>query len=143
VETIYKNVTVKYDELSNTWKFELRGRSRSVESLAKAKEAIDKPVKENAPVFERVCAYRHGYGEGFVQGEITSIAENNYGPSHDVWFTPKGGQRSKRDASRVYPASAKNVSLIIEHERLQKEIRALQDKQSALAFEHYVIPIED
>jgi hypothetical protein len=40
----HDDITITYDEKDNRWHFELRGRQRSAESLAKAKEFIDKPV---------------------------------------------------------------------------------------------------
>ena len=50
MKTVYQDIAIEYDEQSNAWKFELRGRSRGADSLAKAKEAIDKePVEKRKP----------------------------------------------------------------------------------------------
>jgi hypothetical protein len=137
VKVTYDGVEITYNESRDRWTFELRGRERSAESLAKAKEAIDKPEpKEKAP-FARISAYMKSYGDymksygdKFQKVEVTSVAEDDYGTPR-VW-TVRNGDRRKERADSLYCANAKNESLIAEYEALQTEIKALEEKSRAL-----------
>lgn len=50
----HEGILITYDENANLWRFTLRGRDRSTDSLSKAKEAIDKPVATKAKPFEKI-----------------------------------------------------------------------------------------
>jgi hypothetical protein len=125
----YEDIEIVYDESENVWRFTLRGRERSAESLAKAKEAIDKPVPaDKAKPFQRVRAIHLNYSNTITLGEVTSIAD---GPSYrdkEVWFLSSKGDRSKKSASDIYADSSANMQLVAESQALYKEADALRKK---------------
>lgn len=98
----HAGIEITYNEATNRWVFECRGRERSSESLALAKTAIDKPEPNEKPPFKRTTAiYRKSYGGDFAVVDITSIAQPpKYGSDHCVYYwatdpNPKLGHRGK------------------------------------------------
>lgn len=49
--TTHNGIEIEYLEREDLWQFELYGRERKVESLAAAKEAIDKPRPSRKAAF--------------------------------------------------------------------------------------------
>ena len=128
LEVKYKEVEIVYSEENSRFEFELRGKERYAESLAKAKEAIDKPVPGPAgKKFEPVRALFRSYG-GVKPGTITSIAESGY-RSQEVWFTQdEGKRRSKECLSDMCEESERNLRLCEESKALDKEAESLCQK---------------
>lgn len=141
----HSGIVITYDEAANLFRFTLRGRERSAESLAKAREAIDKPVKVKGKPFERFQAWFTQYGS-VQKVEVTSIAE---GGSH-VWISfPEGNRgymnRSKVATLFVYPCNGTNDTIAnqilvlgLKREELRKQMDALQKE-----LKHYVPPTEE
>ena len=135
METEYDGVKITYDEKANLWRFTLRGRDRSAESLANAKQAIDKPVpEEKAKPFKRIPAIKvESYVPNFYFGEITSIAETpRYSNRVEVWFTRPDGRR-KEDLTNFVADTPENRAVIGEAEKLLKEANDLREKAQNLA----------
>lgn len=132
MKTDYNGIEITYDEKDDRWKFELRGRSRSADTLSKAKEAIDKEPKEKrTQTFPRFQAYRWRY-DGLTEVTVTSVAEG-YGGLH-FWVT-EGDKRSKESANSLYPVNEYNTAIIgqikakaDEIDRLSEEKRKLHEK---------------
>jgi hypothetical protein len=117
-------VEILYMETENKWRFELRGRERFAESLAKAREAIDKPEpKPKGKPFEGIKAYiekgRWDKGPEFRVIEVTSIAETRYGRP-EVWITDSG-DRKKVHADTVFAITGDNDVLIADLKNLNVE----------------------
>lgn len=128
----HDGIEVAYDEDANVWRFTLRGRERSAESLAKAKEAIDKPVPaDKAKPFERVKAIMVGYNGDVTFGEVTSLADSPSYRSQEAWFLSAKGGRSKEDISRLCADNEKNRQLVAEGLALDKEAASLTKKAEA------------
>lgn len=135
IKVTHNDVEITYNEDKSRWEFTLRGRERYAESLAKAREAIDKPPpspKEEEP-FERVEAYYMRYYDDIVGATvtITSIAEARYGGCF-VWIVNnehgrwgRKGTREKTAAQLLYPVNAHNTAII-------EELKALHAKKVEL-----------
>lgn len=129
MKTLYNAIEISYNEENDRWEFELRGRARSAESLAKAKEAIDKEPKEKrTQVFPRFDAYRFRYGDEISIVTVTSVADTRYS-GVEFWITGKDG-RSKERASQLYPVNEKNTAIVTEIKRINAQIEGL-DKAKA------------
>lgn len=130
ITVVHDDTTITYNESENRWTFTLRGRDRSAESLAKAKEYIDKPLPpEKAKPFEKIPAWIIRYNDRPEKGEITGIAERRYG-REQVWVTVDG-KRSKETVSyTVYPSNPKNDKLIEQILAAQVEIDKLKESIS-------------
>jgi hypothetical protein len=113
IQVVHDETTITYNESENRWTFTLRGRDRSAESLAKAKEYIDKPVPaEKAKPFEKIPAWLLDYNRKPVQVEVTGVAERvRYGGEEEVWIK-SGTTRCKQRTSNVVPSNPKNDELI-------------------------------
>jgi hypothetical protein len=124
----YYDITISYSEQNNRWEFELRGRERYAESLAKAKEAIDKPVfDKSGKKFIPVRAILRDYS-GAHPGTITSIAESSY-RSQQVWFVRDDDKRrSKENLSSMREESESNLRLLEESTTLCAEADVLIEK---------------
>jgi hypothetical protein len=114
IQVVHDETTITYNESEDKWEFTLRGRDRSAESLAKAKEYIDKPVPaEKAKPFEKIPAWFLRYERKPVQIEVTGIAERpRYGGDNQVWIK-SGTHRSKENVRDIVPSNPKNDALIV------------------------------
>lgn len=119
----HRGTTITYNESENRWAFTLRGRDRSAESLAKAKEYIDKPVPfgEKAKPFEKIPAWYFPYNDTPKKAEVTGIAEKGYS-CEEVWITCEGKRSKQRVLDRIYPANEKNDALVQQIITAQQEI---------------------
>jgi hypothetical protein len=113
IQVVHHETTIIYNESEDKWEFTLRGRDRSAESLAKAKEFIDKPVPaEKAKPFEKITAWLLDYNRKPVRVEVTGVAERSrYGGEDDVWIK-SGTTRCKQKVRNIVPSNPKNDELI-------------------------------
>lgn len=135
MKTTYNDIEITYVEGTDNWHFELRGRSRVADSLAKAKEAIDKEPKEKrAQTFPRFKAHIHSYNAWKVV-TVTSVAEDNYyGIGKSFWILDDDGKRSKERDNSLFPVNPHNDALIKQIREKEDEINAL-DKQKSKLYE--------
>lgn len=128
IKVSYNGVEITYSEGENQWLFELRGRSRKAESLQKAKEAIDKPVRQKADTeFKRCKAWFHRWGE-WKKVDVTSFAGMGY--SRGEWWIMAEGNRSKESA--LYADTPENAAIIEEIKKTDAEIRRLHKLNETL-----------
>jgi hypothetical protein len=129
IKHTHDGVEITYDEKENRWRFHLRGRERSAESLAKAKEFIDKPVVEKEEkTFVPIDAWWFSYSEGPRIVKVTSVAERGYGSLEYYWIKD-GKDRSKRAAYELYPKTDKNDKLVSEVQALDSQLDSLREKR--------------
>lgn len=127
VKVTYDGVDIIYSEDKNRWQFELRGRERFSESLAKAKEAIGKSAKSEANKFSPVAALAVTYSR-IRAGTITSICELD-NSSQQVWFVEdKDKVRRKEFLLNMFESSEYNLQLVAEIADLDNEAESLQNK---------------
>lgn len=128
VKCEYHGITITYNESTDVWLFTLRGRDRSAETLLKAKEYIDRPVKSTkANTFTRTKVMLRT-GGSFVEGEVTSIAGTGYRGRAEAWvsYTVEGrAQRAKYFCNDLYPINPVNMSGI-------ERIRAIDEQRAKL-----------
>lgn len=131
----YHGTEVGYYESINKWVFVLRGRERTVESLAQAKEAIDKPVKEKKPEFKPVAAFKfETWGDDkFSPVTITSLIEGG----NCVWIQSKDSGyrtngRTKEQADKIYLNTPENALLIEAWKELNTQKTDIEKKMSKL-----------
>lgn len=129
-KVIYEGIDISYVEASNRWRFELRGRERSAESLSKAKEVIDKPEPGEKKPFTRMKAFLIRY-DGIHLVEVTSIAENDGSRSLYLWVM-EGQTRRKESASSLCVDSSSNRGKLDEMKKLRKEIAEKEKAASAI-----------
>lgn len=126
--TTYGGIKITYDERSNKWMFELRGRERSAESLAKAKEAIDKPEPKDKKPFTKFEAwFLRMYGCEAKRVTVTSVADSTWRDGVHLWVVDGKG-RSKESASDLYPCSPWNDQIIAEMQAIRAQIDDLKRK---------------
>lgn len=134
IQDTHKGVIIAYNESRNRWEFALRGRDRSSDSLASAREMIDKPAPKEAKPFARIPAWevRHGGTPSHV--EITGIAESGFRSSGVyVWIKDANGSRRKEDAEiRLYPSCEHNDAICAEIIKHRKEMDELGKKCETL-----------
>jgi MinD-like ATPase involved in chromosome partitioning or flagellar assembly len=135
IQEKYKDVVITYSEYDNTW---FDGESgKNYESLAKAKEAIDRRRAKNLK-FSPIDVFVEGYGGGIRKDTITSIVSSDC-----VWIKYKDGDKSREKYSfkystspHPYAATKENEFLIAQIGALRKNIdtleKAIQKKLSAL-----------
>lgn len=143
ITTAHNGTEIAYDEGANLWRFTLRGRDRSTDSLAKAREVIDKPVSgEKAKAFAKFPAWIFLYGDKPEKVEVTGIADvRSYSGSPVVWVKDSEGKRSKQRVSfGIYECSADNDAKVeqiiakmeegskldVERRRLKSDLKEIQ-----------------
>lgn len=78
----HNGIKITYNEDRNEWEFTLRDRDRTAETLAKARECIDRPVKDKKTVFQRIeCWIKRGhvYGDFEKDGHKLVVAVSLHG----------------------------------------------------------------
>lgn len=126
--TNYDDVKIEYDEKANKWRFELRGRERSADSLAKAKEFIDKEPKEKK-AFTRTPAYLTDWSfSRFSEVDVTSIAEAPAYSNSKMFWISNSERREKVEARNLFANCDSNEVLIAAIKRIDDEAGKL-DKQ--------------
>lgn len=127
LQVTYDGISVSYDEAEDKWSFTIRGRERSAPSLAKAKEFIDRPVKDKeASTFTPLAAYYVGYDHAPREIQVTSMAEGRSYSSGQHYWIVKDGQRRKERCDYIYPQSPSNVEAVTQMRGLEKQIKTLQ-----------------
>lgn len=131
----HNGVEITYNEGRNRFEFILRGRERHAESLAKAREFIDKPViekqeKDFKPIQCYVDSGRWNDNQ-FITCTATCIATSpSYCTELEFWTTRKGEDgktiRAKEPQRGLYPVNPKNTELMTTIEGLRSRINALQ-----------------
>lgn len=148
IKITHGGIEITYDERRNLFCFELRGRCRTADSLAKARAAIDAPPPKEKKPFTRFKAWKRdslGWSAAtYIEVEVTSITEGG----GQVWIsTPdkKYSQRSKVPATSVYPRNEKNDAIVAEWKERQERVKALEDEQSKTVkkLKAYEIPEEE
>jgi hypothetical protein len=130
----YDEIEITYIESENKWRCEIRGRERNFESLAKAKEAIDRPAPEEKTPFTRVeVLMRRRYGDAtYKRATLTSEAEvGRYGRGRHYWGIVDGS-REKIEADLLFLCNAPNLKRIEKLAELQKKIDALEHEQQEI-----------
>jgi hypothetical protein len=133
MKTEYSGIEISYDEGRDKWLFDLRGRSRSAESLAKAKEAIDKEPKEKrTQSFPRFEAYHWSYNN-FGVVIVTSVADDAYyGQGKTFWVVEKDGKRKKERDYGLFPVNDHNTAIVNQILEKEKEAEKIAEKISNL-----------
>ena len=131
MKTTYNEIEITYREDGNDWEFELRGRTRTAESLAKAKELIDKEPAEKKKPFPRFKAYKISYNREVSVVNITSGADEGYG-GKQFWIVDAKGSRSKEQAKYLYPVNPKNDALLVDRREIEAKMTALSNELEAV-----------
>ena len=120
----YKGFDIRYDEDDNTWRcYEL---SKNYESLKKAKEAIDRRIRESSKI-EPFNAYivKRQYNNdshNYIRITVTSITAKG-----EIWATVDK-ERFKYTGT-VYKDTPQNEELIKQICALNSEIRKLENNR--------------
>lgn len=132
IQVVHSDIPITYNEGENRWTFTLRGRDRSAESLAKAKEYIDKPLPpEKAKPFEKIPAWFFEFQSTPKKVEITGIAEGRgYGSNTQYVWINAPGKRSKEPVHNIVPSNKKNDELIND---ILAEITVVDEAKKAIA----------
>lgn len=135
MKVTHSDIVITYIEGDNQWHFELCGRQRKAESLAKAKEAIDKePVEKRKQTFPRFEAYmKTSFERDYSVVSVTSLAENHYGRDTHFWVVDKRGNRSKENAVYIYPVNDANTAVVAEMMNIVGKIEILEKEKSMVA----------
>lgn len=132
--TEHNGIKIKYNAGTNQWEFELRGRCRSVDSLVKAQEIIEKPPPKKAKPFTRLDAWILRYSH-LLKVTVTSVADERYGGTR-VWISGKDETgrafTSKEPARSLFPCNERNDKLVAERQELTAEIETLRRRIAAL-----------
>lgn len=139
--TTHRDIEITYDEKDNRWHFELRGRQRSADSLAKAREFIDKPVteKEEKP-FKPISAWFWDYRDEPHKVIVTSIAEHRGYGYAQAWIKD-GKDRGKADARHLFPDTDATAAVITKWTsiRLQRDVLSEQLSKLKASLKHIAI----
>lgn len=135
-----KGHSISYDSVTGL--YTVRNADDEVLKESKSQEAIEKFLitgekKKIKAAFDRIPAYFFTHWTGYVECEITSLAEkDNYNSRQYVWISyfdeHKNPHRSKESVLSVYARSEKNAQLIekikateAEREKLSEEVTKL------------------
>jgi len=130
IKISYEGVEITYNEGINTWEFQLRGRQRSVVSLEKAKEAIEKEPAEKRKPFDPIPAILIRYS-GIKKGKITSyVGKNRCSGNYEWWFMSEDKNREKIE--NLYYDNEANMKIIKSIADLDKGIKKIQREQEIL-----------
>jgi uncharacterized protein YihD (DUF1040 family) len=123
IKTEYQGFTVLYDEFNNQWLVEAF--ERNYQSLTKAKEAIDRDIRQNNKI-EPIPTIQASYDEEYSRCEITSFVS-----AKRVWTRKRGGKGRGQihdisDYHPLYQETPENWKRIEKIEALKKRIDELQ-----------------
>lgn len=144
IKVVHAGITITYHEGDDRWDFVLRGRERREDTLANAKEAIDKPVKEKRKAFERMACWVRIWSNQPEKVIVTSIGQGKYG-SCNAWATAPNGSRSRYLTTDLYPCDiptnqekmARMLEICKTMQDLINEKQKLSDKMVKLNPEDY------
>lgn len=147
IKQTYRDVEIIYIERDDKWNFTVNGRERNLESLAKAKEsidrALDKEVKERPwKPFEAWYEERFGSRE-YQKARVTSEADRDYG-QRQFWISreikpkyagDKDHKREKVGMDYLFAATPENDEKIGQIISLREQAEKLYAEASALKSE--------
>lgn len=135
IKVTHNGTEVTYDENSNVWRFTLRGINRHAETLAKAREAIDKIPKKKS-TFKRFDAF---LWPRWGKPTLVTVTSINAGPSHnrpEVFVVFKddreGLKRAKAYTDDIFPCDGLVNGQVHDWRCLQKQTEEIIRKQSAI-----------
>jgi hypothetical protein len=134
VTTEHKEIEITYLEDSNQWRFTLRGLERTVDSLKKAKEAIDAPPPMDKKPFKRVEVWKDGgvgflnLTGGFQKFTVTSLVEpSRYFPRTRARISDSK-KSEPHELSKLYAVTPHNDNAINQIRVMREEIESLEKK---------------
>lgn len=146
MKTTHREIEIIYDEGSNKWLFELRGRDRSAASLAEAKAFIDKPEPKEKPTFERVKVWHWAYSGDPMAVEITSLGEvsrwSASGGLRQVWIQDEKKRRSKVDQTDCYARTELTDAVVESWIKLRKQVETVQSEMQKMKDKLKAVRIE-
>lgn len=149
----YRDIEIVYIEGSDRWNFTVNGKERNRESLAKAKESIDRAldteVKERPwKPFEAWYESRFGGNRDFKKVTVTSEADKDYG-RRQFWISEKiepkyasdkTTKRSKVSMEYLFAATPENderidriIALREQAEKLYAESRTISGQLTPIS----------
>jgi hypothetical protein len=138
LKTTYNGIEISYTEYDNKWK--ATENSRSYESLAKVKEAIDRATKVSKKMAPMACIMQKSYGGSgdaeFKKATITSFVDENHAW---VTFLDKKGNKVREKCSTesfrkadLYADTPENWAVIDKLNSLWKKERELEGEIEAV-----------
>ncbi len=142
MKVTHSEIEIEYDEASNRWKFELRGRSRSAESLAKAKEAIDKVPADKQSKFPQTPAFRVGLWNEHELVVVTSVKGIGWLKDLEVWVKKPDGTRTVESTKALKANSKDNEAILLQKDILKNKIKILENEMRDLikSMQPFVMP---
>lgn len=136
VKVIHDEIEIVYIEGDNKWEFVLRGRTRRVDSLAMARDAINKvPAEKKTPFVRLDCFLIDNYSDdGRRIVTVTSYAGKSKwnGPE---WWILNNGKREKVGQSCLVLNNDHNQALFSELDSIAKQVEVLGSKRGLLRLE--------
>lgn len=147
IKKTYRDVEIVYVERNDKWNFTVNGRERNSDSLAQAKESIDRSLdyeRKERP-WKPFAAYLKKYsGDDFQSVTVTSQADPGRYTSGVYFWVTKGAkkERSKESIFDLYAVNPENDQKIARWRELNKEIDRLGGEQRKLneEMEHVKAP---
>ncbi len=139
MKTEHLGVDIEYNEATNQWDCEIRGRARHFESLKKAKEGVEAEPKTKSGKVEKmqpIPVFKWGsrYGDRKLMfGAITSFAEPSRAGAEvrEAWVMFNGA-RSKDTLSSLYMDTPESHRVFEEAKAMDLEAEGIRDRASEL-----------
>lgn len=139
MNTTYNGIEITYEESSNRWLFTIRGRDKSAESLAKAKEMINSQPKEKKEPFKKISAWYFHWDCAPVKVEVTGIAEPDWNKKPCIWMK-NDGKRSKQSVEYyIFPQNEVNDAKA--QQCIEKEDQIKQLKKEISDIKKTLLPL--
>jgi hypothetical protein len=138
---VHRKIQIGYDEDTNRWEFEQGGREYTAESLAKAREDLDKLIdKQEKKNFQRIAAWhRRGWNHPeFQMVEVTSIGPHHFGPPSEAWIAI-AGRREKVRVDSLYKCTPELLELIKQSEELKQQRVQVEAQLEAQMKQHLLV----
>jgi|SRR5215831_4744383 len=140
-------IEIRYDEGGNDWRFTLRGKDRSAQTLENAKAAIDAPVRENKRVFKKFEAFlRSGYSNdrGLERVTVTGlVGTRGFHSSGKAWIRNSHGRRDTAYINALMQMTPENEALVKQIDELIAQQSALSTQIKALSEKIAPVTITD
>lgn len=128
----YRGAIIAYNESTNTWRVQLdKARIADKESLAKAREAVDRFIAKETEIgekFQRRAAWYSHWGGSLEAVTVTSLTDDG----REAWIVNGKKGRSKVRLSELYLNDVQNGARVEEIERFQATIKAAEKQIDAL-----------
>lgn len=133
--TTHKEIEIVYDEQYDKWRFTLRGKDRSADTLANAKKAINAPAPKEDNFHRFEAWYGSSYGDVFRRVTVTSMTETgrywiSYEEKHPSGRTSK--ERTQAGLLNIFPCNPENDAVVARLKAKSKEIEALRVELEAI-----------